>query len=1177
MKRLSRLARPIGVLLMGLVLSAVLGQVLQDSATRDWQKRAEQEAARRSVTFLSWIEENYATLSALVALVENSSNVDSGEFLNAVDGLEARTKVNFMPTRALLELGSAGWNVKYSSAAPSADAALPKPDAPVPKLLQNTLKLAANAPNEWFLSTPFSSTDAKQMAYVVMVPASRTEVALVGVLAVQRMAETLLETDAGNGLNLTIKLRPQDDPAGGTIRVSKGDGASVHHSDSLTQTAHANLELAWGFAATFGGGVDRRLGLSVVGACGVVSVLLTLFVLSVQRQRLRTERKVKDATAELAHALQVAEDEATIRVRVTNLLMDLQRVGSYAELSDTILSGMAPLLALGRASLYRSDNALHQLVLLGAYAGQGSAQTDDRIDFGMGLAGQCAIEKHALRVNAPPPDYLGIQSGLATAQAQAIVLVPILSSDTLMGVIELACLKEFGDAEQQLLERLLPTIALCMEILQRNQRTDELLAKTQRQTQELAEQKTVIEATEAWYRGIIESAPDGMLVTNEQGVITLANPKLEAMFGYALGELIGNPIEILVPQATRPRHVDLRDGYAGHGENRVMGTLERELRGLRKDGSTFSVEVGLSRLPAMAGRGANVCASVRDITERKLAESRLQQAYDDAQQSKKLTQAVLDNSPTDIYIKDLDGRFLLINRNFGAYLKRVLGLDAAQLIGHKMAEFVGEAKDTWGHDTDAQVLERGELMEFEHAIDRATGTEVRQIFKFPLRDTEGKIYAICVIAQDVSEKKRIEKEILLAMQLAEEATKAKSDFLANMSHEIRTPMNAIIGMSHLALQTDLDKKQRNYIEKVHRSGENLLGIINDILDFSKIEAGKMSMETIDFRLEDVMDNLANLVGMKAEDKGLELLFNTAAGVPTALKGDPLRLGQILINLGNNAVKFTEQGEIVVGIEKVSEDANGVELHFWVKDSGIGMTPEQCAKMFQSFSQADASTTRKYGGTGLGLAISKNLVEAMGGRIWVQSEAGKGSSFHFHARFGLQENQLETRASAKAESQTEAMAQLAGARVLLVEDNEMNQELAQELLRNAGVQVVLANHGQEAVDILANDPNFDGVLMDCQMPVMDGYSATREIRRKPQFKDLPIIAMTANAMAGDKEKVIEAGMWDHIAKPLNVGEMFATIARWIKPRGTKGALPLAVPASAASGPEIAQAIDQLGQA
>ncbi len=422
------------------------------------------------------------------------------------------------------------------------------------------------------------------------------------------------------------------------------------------------------------------------------------------------------------------------------------------------------------------------------------------------------------------------------------------------------------------------------------------------------------------------------------------------------------------------------------------------------------------------------------------------------------------------------------------------------------------------------------------------GTErTIRVSSHPVHNEIGEILSIDGILEDITEHEFIIQKLAKSQRRAEAASQAKSEFLANMSHEIRTPMNAILGMSKLTLDSDLDPEQKNYITKVYYSAESLLGIINDILDFSKIEAGKLDIELVDFPLQDVLDNIINIIGLKAAEQGLGLDIEVAPNVPEILKGDPLRLGQILINLGNNAVKFTQQGGVNISVELVEQQGEQLRLLFCVSDTGIGMTPEQQDKLFQSFSQADSSTTRKYGGTGLGLSISKKLVEMMGGTIRVESKAGQGSRFYFTL-------QLEVGTVADLPQhldEAEAhISRLQGVRVLLVEDNILNQELAKILLSRQGMTVTVAGDGSEALKELES-ATFDCVLMDIQMPVMDGYTASRAIRRQPEFKNLPIIALTANVMAGDREKAREAGMDGFVGKPFKEDEMFAVMTRLIK--------------------------------
>ncbi|WP_321491797.1 response regulator [uncultured Desulfobacter sp.] len=678
---------------------------------------------------------------------------------------------------------------------------------------------------------------------------------------------------------------------------------------------------------------------------------------------------------------------------------------------------------------------------------------------------------------------------------------------------------------------------------------------------------------------------------------------------------------------------------------------------------------------------------------------------------KKLSVAV-EQSPTSVVITDTRGIIEYVNPRFC----RVTGYTAREAIGKTPALLKSGQQSPKVYEDLWQTIKAEKTWRGEFLNKKKDGTLFWESAAIaPIKGLDGTVTHYVAIKEDITQRKQMEVDLehrimeldqtQTAMRKmmedldqekarAEAATQAKSDFLANMSHEIRTPMNAVIGMSHLALKTDLTPRQKDYIEKVHLSAQSLLRIINDILDFSKIEAGKLDVENISFDLNEVLDNLSRLITAKAQEKGLELIFNLDARVPMFLRGDPLRLGQILLNLSNNALKFTETGEIEVSITPVEINETQAMLKFEVRDTGIGLTPEQTQRIFQSFQQADTSTTRKYGGTGLGLVICKKLSELMGGAIGVESHAGRGSIFWFTARLGrvdkvekkpeivpetlngmktlvVDDNhtfcqvltsylkefgfQVDTAHSGPQaldmitrmsrsqdaryqlvfmdwqmpamdgietarrirkiqvpapkvilvtghgrediieESQSagldgfllkpltqsmlfdavmEAFGQddhgterqkkvldtptpqelngIRGARLLLVEDNKINQQLALELLKGEGFYVEVADNGRAGVDMVEaslENKLFDAVLMDLQMPEMDGRTAASKIRNldDKSLKDIPIIAMTADAMTGVKEEILGLGMNDYITKPVAPSELYKTLIKWITPR------------------------------
>ena len=767
----------------------------------------------------------------------------------------------------------------------------------------------------------------------------------------------------------------------------------------------------------------------------------------------------------------------------------------------------------------------------------------------------------------------------------------------------------------------------------------------------------------------LEQSPMSVIITDIDGNIEYVNAYFKHISGYSPEEVIGKNPRILKSEQTPPETYKelwktIVSGVSWHGE----------FINKKKNGDFYTEAVVITPIRNETGSITHFVAVKEDITD-------LQKSQEALSNQLSFINYLVDAVPNPIFYKDADGRFVGCNKAYEA----AFGTTRNYLIGKTVLEldYLPKADRVAFHAEDLRMIRTGETCHRQLQIDFADGNTRDVLYwvsGFWL--VGGKPGGLIGVIVDISDLKKTEEELRQARLVAEEATQAKSMFLANMSHEIRTPMNAIIGMSYLALRTDLTTQQHDYINNIHRASTSLLGIINDILDFSKIESNKLQLESIDFMLDDVMTDVFNITNAQAYEKGLEFLYHISRDIPQNIVGDQLRLRQIVTNLVNNALKFTDHGSITVDVQLIQQVGNSVQLQISVQDTGIGMDSEQIGRLFQAFTQADGSTTRKHGGTGLGLAISKRLVELMGGTIWATSHPGIGSTFNFtvwfeiadtkqHQRYILPErlnnlrvlvvddsvaaqkilaeyleamsfrvdavscgqnaidavlkydsddpyaivfmdwqmpgmdgieaarvikqssnlvrvpsiiivtsfdreeirhqvDQLHLNAllikpvmqsalvdtvmrlfapdkneiSQKQHSQGKDYG-LSGLSILLAEDNEINRQIAVELMESQGILVTIAKTGQEAVQAALKyeqQPPFDMILMDLEMPVMDGFEATATIREK--FPLLPIIAMTARVMAAERENCLKAGMNDHIPKPIDPHILFTTISRWL---------------------------------
>jgi PAS domain S-box-containing protein len=647
-------------------------------------------------------------------------------------------------------------------------------------------------------------------------------------------------------------------------------------------------------------------------------------------------------------------------------------------------------------------------------------------------------------------------------------------------------------------------------------------------------EKELIESKEL-FQTVFNNTAAAITVTDQHERIVAWNPFAEQMFGMRKEDLFNKFVKELYPakEWKRIRNLNIR-------QKGMLSEIETQI--CKKDGSIIDASLSVSILKDSEGNIIGSIGIIHDASVQKTAERKIKE-------SENKIRIILDNSAAAITLIDEHERIVSWNK----FTEHLLGMSRKDLYLRPVSTLYPE--EEWKKIRSERIRDIGSKHHMTAKVIHKKGKIIDIDLSINvLRDAQDKIVGSVGIMHDITEQKRFQEMLISAKLAAEEANSAKSLFLANMSHEVRTPMNAILGMIDLTLDTGLTDEQRDNLMVAKEAADNLLSLINDILDLSRVEAGKIILESIEFHLHNILKSVIKGLSVLSKSKNLELALNIHPNVPELMMGDPVRLRQILINLINNAIKFTHKGKITIDVKLVSKQEHEVSIEFSVTDQGIGIPKDKQANLFEIFTQADTSTTRKYGGTGLGLAISKRLTEMMGGRIWVESEEGKGSTFAFTVIFKYSE-ELQKSAHLMAHKTLTVDEQfinekLKDLKILLAEDNVVNQRISSRLLEKQGWKVTTVENGQDAID-RSHGEHFDLILMDAHMPIVDGLEATRLIRNqeKGTGKHIPIIALTARAMQEDRQKCLEAGMDGYVAKPIDRKKLFEEIANIFNQRNT----------------------------